>query len=320
LDDDRRKPIEKERLMPDTETIAPEVTEAVDVEQSPVEAASARWTEAQYGPETAVETPEVSEAAPVEGAAPEAKMEPEIDPAFLARAESYGLGKDDLVGLEPQRAEQMFAAFDRRLLAGGPQTAPVVEAPKIAPAAEVASKPFELTLDPDEVGEPVINAFKGLQSQFQEKLSGYEQRTAAAEQAVQSLNTMMEIQAFDGFLAGMGEGWSDMFGKGATLDLNENSKEFKERGKLLQQAFALRDVYAQKFGQNLPRAELFKRAHAAVYSDEIRKRQLSELNGKMKERAKQHTERPGKQERPPAAPREQAESTWKSGMRKIRNY
>jgi hypothetical protein len=308
--------------MPDTETIAPETTEAVDVEQSPVEAASARWTEAQYGPETAVETPEAPEAAPEEKAAPEAKVEaePEIDPAFLARAESYGLGKEHLSGIDPQRVEDMFAAFDRRLLTqSSPQAPPVVE-PNPAPAAEVAAQPFELTLDPDEVGEPVINAFKGLQTQFQEKLSAYEERDQQREQQIRSLNTMMEIQAFDGFLAGMGEQWNDVFGKGATLDLNENSKEFKERGKLLQQAFALRDVYASKFGQNLPRAELFKRAHAAVYSDEIRKRQLSELNGKMKERAKQHTERPGKQERPPAAPREQAENTWKVGMRKIRNY
>lgn len=315
-------PFEMERnTVPDTETLAAEVveTEAVEVEPSPVEVAEGKWNDHQFGPETPAAT-ETSEAAPEEKAAPEVKAE--FDAAFLQRGETCGLSKDDLTALGQDRAEQMFAAFDRRLLAtpaGQPAAQPVVE-PKPATAAEVAKKPFELTLDPDEVGEPVVNAFKGLQSQFNEQLTALQKERTADREQIQSLNSMMEIQAFDGHIAAMGDQWSDVFGKGATLDLDENSKEFKERGKFLQQAFALRDAYANRFQQHLPRAELFKRAHNALYGDEIKKRQLADLNGKMKARAAQHTERPGKQERPPAAPREQAENTWKSGMRKIRNY
>lgn len=245
---------------------------------------------------------------PFEGVEETAAEETEavsLSPEVLARAQEYGLGADDVQGFDAPRLERMFAGIDRRIMG---QSAPAPES-TVAPQqsqqqAAVEFKPFalELTDDIDEsVSAPIKTMVEHLNSQMKE-IHEFRQQALAEMNAI---NTLRNIEAFDRHLQSFGDGFEDEYGKGSTLDLDPQSKQFQNRLKIYNGGNDLLEN-ATKRGEAMRGGEGWLRSHRAMHWDRITELARKQVGEKIDKRKSQFGERPTKGKAPAMSPREEA--------------
>jgi len=88
------------------------------------------------------------------------------------------------------------------------------------------------------------------------------------------------------FFAKQEKGFRDIFGKGSTENYPEDSQERTARTKLVQEAFALQDSYAER-GKPITLEDALNRALSMLYQDRIKELAVKEKAQKMKKREAQ---------------------------------
>lgn len=248
-----------------------------------------------------------------EGDSPSA---PGLSDAIMQRAKGYDLSSDDLEGLDETRLERMFSAIDRRIMQPQPQpqpgVAPAVEAG--APAAPVGREGFlPLKIDfGDDLDESVSKPIQAVIDHLNTGAKEMHMFRSAIQQELQALNMLREFSEFDRFLTGLGDDWHDIYGNGATVDLDPQSKEMATRLGVFDGAKRMLADARRRPGQAMNVSGSHLGSHRATHWDRIAGHERKKLNGELERRKKGLTERvaPGTSKTPAMSPRDEAIAVW----------
>lgn len=194
----------------------------------------------------------------------------------------------DKYGLDPRYASSLEAAG---LLA---QTLQNTKAKSVEEEEIPEVKPFEHGLKADDYDPELIGAMDQMQDlindqnktaveqrkELQELRSGAEKKSQGEDEA--RFDVMME--EFPEFEV--------LLGKGRSIDLPQNSKEFKNRQDVWNEINLANEVLVMRGHPVLPDKPAMKRALAIVFSDHYQELARQEIGGKLKERATNFTQRP----------------------------
>jgi|GEM_PF-3837393 len=216
-------------------------------------------------------------------------------PQLLKRAEAFGISADELKSYAKDQAERFidcleFAAGRSALqqqaawVQQQQQAAWVQQQQQLsaAPATlQPGAQPWELkpiTLG-DDYGPEMKDLHSNVVGLHQWMQGELTQRQAVIDQMQQQMQMLggyvanqiqlQRINAFDGFIAELGDDWADTLGKGGSLDLPADSQERKARDAIWDAQEAIL-AHAQMTQQPPPSPrELFNRARRMVYGDKI---------------------------------------------------
>ena len=237
----------------------------------------------------------------------------EVASDVLERAKAeFGIDETEAKTLAASGAlTKMFSAFDRGIMNTGRAIGARKEEPKkeVAPEGKKETKDEEFPELKEEEDDPkfikvaqfVKNHHNDLKA-VKEDLLRYKKR----EQIESAQNEQVFIDNFDSFIAGLGAGWAEVFGKGKSVELKEDSPEYKNRLKL---ATAADDYNAGAIARGLqppPEPVLFKRALGSEFLEELTKQGKKEIADKLKGRKGQHIARPTTKEGQPLTAKERA--------------
>ena len=164
------------------------------------------------------------------------------------------------------------------------------------------------TLDPDVHDPQVIAQFDRLIDIIKQERKAGQTETQAMQERLQDMEDLQAdtISAadnakkaegakwFNGQISGLGKDFQEALGEGDTVSLNQQSKQFENRGKIVEQILILESGYEAR-GLEITRDELFEKAARSVLQDEYQQLHETKLSGKLEKRAGQHISRAGGQ-------------------------
>lgn len=237
----------------------------------------------------------------------------EVAADVLERAKAdFGIDETEAKALAASGAlTKMFSAFDRGIMNVGRGVGTKEEEPKkeVAQEGKKGTKDEEFPELKEEEDDPKFIKVAQLVKNHQNDLKAVKEellRYKKREQIESAQNEQVFIDNFDSFITNLGAGWAGVFGKGKSVELKEDSPEYKNRIKLATAA----DIYlAGARGRGLqtpPEPELFKRALGIEFSEEFTKQGKKEIADKLKGRKGQHIARPTTKEGQPLTAKERA--------------
>lgn len=237
---------------------------------------------------------------------------PGISGAIVGRAKEYGLSEADLEGFDDARLDRIFAAVDRRSIQPGASArSPQAQAqgPSLSGGFQEYT-PLKNVEFGDDVDESLTKPFKALVDDLNGQLRQAHVFRQQAQAELQAMNLLRELSDFDGFVARLGPEWEDVYGKGATVDMDPQSIEYEKRMEVFHGGFGLQGN-AQQRKQRLSKSDARMRSHRAVHWDRIAERERKKLGGTIDRRQKSFVERPTKGKPGAKSPREEAIEAWK---------
>lgn len=144
----------------------------------------------------------------------------------------------------------------------------------------------ELGLTEDEFDPAIIKAFETLNTRYTNELRQLQQANDAQQRK-------QYYSWFDDKIAGLGDEFSEVLGKGRGDELKQDTPEFQNRVKLLEEMEALKAGYEVQ-NRSYTYDQLFQQALRAVHGDKLTAIERGKLKGAMSTRSKQRTARPTK--------------------------
>jgi hypothetical protein len=194
---------------------------------------------------------------------------------------------------------------------------------------------FKLTLDANSFDEEAIKALNGINDHYdsafrkqQEQLQALAQFVIDQHQGQQQItgqqtaeaNARME-QELDTFFGGLGDEFSDIFGKEPLQKLTANDPKVTARNRLLEEMNVLRFAYQNTAGKKVPTdSDLRRRALAALYPEKLTTAARKEVADKVAQRRTQAVARPGGHRAKPMTGEEKAMQRERDFAQKHRLY
>lgn len=223
-----------------------------------------------------------------------------FDAALLDAAGAIGFSKDDFPSAAAM--EKAVLAFDQRLLSlsqQGPEHREQPAPQQRVDAQSAAQQPqgdetgeFQLKLDKDAFDPEIVQAFEGLHGHYQGRLSQMEQALGALLEQHQQQQAAQVSAECDRFFESLGESYHEILGKGAIGDFKPDSEAFKNRSRVVLEAKALIDAYAQA---GLPVKSLDTFLHKALrsaFSDKVDQANRKQISTQLRDRKGQFIARP----------------------------
>lgn len=252
-------------------------------------------------------------------------------------AGQFGLSREDVQRFGTPDAldvvlGRMYASVQRQLQqsapAGGQVQNPGNPGPQVPeqgarqpapsqPAAGMSQfSPFDRkqleTLDPEDRGlfEKVISHYEAPLQQLIGRLEAYEQQIGQMQFA-------QEVDAFDRQIAGLGETWADLLGKGATYDLDPGSPEARNRDRVFEEMDTLRHVYSNTGRPVPPAAKLFDTAVRGLFGDRFKQEARQQIKSQIRDQAGRFASQPTHVEGAPLSPEDAAVRYAEAKQREI---
>lgn len=149
--------------------------------------------------------------------------------------------------------------------------------------SQQAAKPseFTLNLDPEVVGEDVVNTFKGLQTFYESKFQALEQRLAEQQKLEQSRQMEAYYSAFDAVVDSLGE--TELFG-----ETGKETKEQMANRRLLESEFAGYANNLSRQGRSVSLSKPFVgRAMKRAFADHLIQRERQQLTQRLQQQSSQ---------------------------------
>lgn len=284
-----------------------------ETDTAPIREAEPDAEDPKDSPEGVSPSPEVDELFPETGS-PEAGADtPTIDPQLMSRGTALGYSAEQMTEMGPEGVARNLAEFDRRVLqyaqtqatAGtyGPQPASPSVAP--TPPATQTVEPFSITLNADDVDKTVIDQFNAMNKHYEGKYAQMEASMAQMNQQSAVANHAQSVEQFDRFISTLGDEWSEVIGKGASMAM-QGTMQFSERDEIFKQGLQLSALHQQSTGQPLSMGDAWMRALHAKHFDKAEQIARRKLNGRVKRRAQQVSERPLNHQTAPVSPKDKA--------------
>lgn len=255
-------------------------------------------------PSGTVETEENSEVVD-DGAHDEVDHGEEIPANLVREAEQLGFSQEDIQSFgDAAGLERALVVFNRQLAARGRPDEPGTQEPEKEPQKETPKLELpEINLE--EVDPEIAKYIEG-QSKVIQDLYGQVQGLSGLQEQVQTLHAQeqqRQIEAFtstfDGFIDNLGDSWDDVFGKKA-------GDPDKARADLMNEVSVLAAGY-EATGREMPTADdLINRALRSLHGDRFQNLARKELNGKLKQRARQGIARPSNRKATDMTPEDRA--------------
>ncbi len=228
-----------------------------------------------------------------------------LDAELLDRAKDAGLSEDMAKTLGTSSLDEFLAGHDKELGQLGRQilqsrtqqpaapqapaqpAAPAQPTPAVAPtpptpAPTTAQVAYKCGLDPDDISPEVVEEFGKLHTAFNTRVTeletGVQTFLSNMANAANARTADQFTTDFDKQLAGLGDEYEPLFGKGNIESLDKQSEAFKHRARLAEEVTALQVVHDQmrRQGQtdrNPPGfARCFKSALRSLHGDDIDKK------------------------------------------------
>lgn len=249
---------------------------------------------------------------PADAAEPQTVQPKGLDPQLVAAAKMAGLNDEDIAAFPSEAAlDRTLASLARRGLLGQGkprEASPTPEAAKPQAQevqAETKAHRYELPKELDEYDEQIVKVIRGMNEHYAAQLEALaakadkadkiEQAWTAQQQESQRSQMMRDIEWFDTKIAGLGEEFQELFGKGDTLSL-EPGEALTHRDEVFSQMLALAKVYRDT-GLRMPSPDvLFDRAFHSVHGKTINQKAKQsarqEINKALQEQSKAAMGRP----------------------------
>lgn len=167
-------------------------------------------------------------------------------------------------------------------------------------AGEGLVQPFKLDLGEDAAMYPELSEPLGQMARhFNQQVQTLSRRMAAMGEYIAEQQTEAFHKEMDGYFAGLDSAWHDVFGKGGTAELAENSSELEERNRVMQHMDAMAAGLAQ-IGRDVPdNKTLFLQSVRALHGDKSDKIARLHIAHKLQTREDQATTPPSHREPAP---------------------
>ncbi len=207
-----------------------------------------------------------------------AQAEPNYVTDLLREATDKGFTESDLKSFgNEETARSVLTAFDRRMAAFGDTSGPVAPytpqpQPQIQPQLEPAAQglqPFEIKLDSEVVDESVLNTLNGMNKHYADQATLMQQSMGGLIQQMQQQAFQMEVRDFDAYIGSLGDEFDELFGKGLTMDLDQNSANFKNRDMAFSNAMRTKAGYLQQGVRVSSSGDMFRRGVYSEFGDKI---------------------------------------------------
>jgi hypothetical protein len=204
---------------------------------------------------------------------------------LVAKAKKLGISDEDISLYEkPGQLERLCSLLEPKA------TKPEAEKSEKEAAKETPAEDgeFKIELDPDLYDPDLCKAMKSTADQIN-----------GLKSIVNNVMSMMQRQSektfestFEGFIAELGDGFSDTLGKGTLDEIGRDSEHFQNRCKVIEEMNAIAAGYSQT-GKAVPSPkQLFTRAVNSIFGDTIRKSARREVAGQLQKRSAQIISRP----------------------------
>lgn len=202
-----------------------------------------------------------------------------IDSDLQKRAIRAGLDPDDF---------KNAASLERVLTAiEGKQATDTAQNEKSEQKADENPFAYKLGLDPD-----VYDLEEGVGAELVKMNEHYANAVKTMFERVQGLVSQQYTERFDSVVSGLGDDWSDVFGKGSLDDIDRNSKAFKNRQRLDSEVRVIQQGRAKIGLEPLPLKEAIARAIRSEFADENKKIEAKKLNKQLKQKSRKTLARP----------------------------
>lgn len=204
---------------------------------------------------------------------------------LVAKAKKLGISDEDISLYEkPQQLERLCSLLEPK--AAKPEAEQSEkEAAKDTPAED---GDFKIELDPDLYDPDLCKAMKSTADQ----INGLKGIVNNVMSMMQRQSAQSFERTFEGFIAELGDGFTDTLGKGTLDEIGRDSEHFQNRCKVIEEMNAIAAGYSQT-GKPVPSPkQLFTRAINSVFGDTIRKSARREVAGQLQKRSAQIISRP----------------------------
>lgn len=225
-----------------------------------------------------------------------------LSEGVLGRLRDNGLDAAMFVGMDDARVESMLSAIDRRVMAPQPQSQPVQQQVPTELPAEY--EPMTLMLS-DDLDASVSGPMGKLLEQVNGQMKQVHQFRQQMNQELQAINLLREFAEFDRHVSSLGEEWSEEYGSGSTMDMDQNSRQYQNRLEIFSGAQSLVSDAGRR-GSHIGRNDAWTRSHRAKHWDKIAAGERKKLDTQVKKRQASFGERPSKSKGETQSPRDAA--------------
>jgi hypothetical protein len=260
-------------------------------------------------PATSHQQPKPSAKSETKAAEPVKEQKTSLPDALVAKAKKLGISDEDISLYEkPQQLERLCSLLEPK--AAKPE-ASEKEAAKETPAEDGE---FKIELDPDLYDPDICKAMKSTADQ----INGLKSVLGNVMSMMQRQSEKTFERTFEGFIAELGDGFSDTLGKGTLDEIGTDSEHFQNRCKVIEEMNAIAAGYSQT-GKPVPNAkQLFTRAVNSVFGDTIKKNARKEVAGQLQKRSAQIISRPtGRNGKDTQTPDQRATSAVRDKLREF---
>ena len=205
-----------------------------------------------------------------------------LSDVMVQRAQMYGMLPAQARAMYKTDAELRNAliAMDQQLLQQQQfrQQAPPQQTPQQQPMQPQQQTPTEVQLEAYKLNEemyeePLLADLQGMQDhqikmfqQMHQQIQGLQQyvHQQIAQQRTQALR--QHVESFDKAIQGLGDDWSDVFGRGSYQEINRNSAEAYNRGRVLNTVDAIMQQHAVS-GRNVDMLAALESALQITFPD-----------------------------------------------------
>ena len=244
-----------------------------------------------------------------EGQQPAAAPAPEpLDPEYIARGGRWKLGEDDLRSVPRDVFERMHVAAEAELLEnlhrarqgqnGQQPYQPPPQQNWQQPQGQNGQqsqqpvgpyKPVELKFDESDADSPYVQHISTINKAYAENLNAmhgqFSDQVRQIVDAVKALHEFNDSQVLDRNISELGEEWSDVFGKGATMDLDPRSQSYAARQAYKKAILENLDLDAS-LGRERNPSDAMQRARYRLHGTKIAAIERAKREAKAKEAAK----------------------------------
>jgi hypothetical protein len=232
---------------------------------------------------------------------------PTLSDGVARRVKDYGFGPDDFPGLDDAAVSGVLGAFDRRLATMQPQAQPGAQ-PEPAPQQQAPTglefKPLAIEFGED-VDEGLSKSIGGLLEGVNGRLKEAHEFQQKVANEFQGYAQLRHFEALDRFIASKGEEFVDVYGTGATAEMDPQSAAFVKRIELYTGGNAIAAAQAG-IGRPMRQTDAWERGHHAVNHERLAATERKNQDGRRKKRQAQFGEPPSKGKTPVAGNREAA--------------
>lgn len=213
------------------------------------------------------------------------EQESSLPDELVKKAQKLGISDEDIALYEkPEQLERLCS-----LIAPKAEKAETEKSQKeTAEEAPAKDGEFKVELDPDLYDPDLCKAMQSTADQ----INGLKNMLNNVVERVQRQSEQSFESTFEGFIAELGDGFTETLGKGTLDEIGTDSAFFQNRCKVIEEMNAIAAGYGQT-GKSVPsQKQLFQRAVNSVFGDTIKKNARKEVAGQIQKRSGQIISRP----------------------------